>query len=334
MKRRWKILIGLVVALLLIAGGFFVWMLLRPHPAAVIAAPGPTGQRIAEGDLFGNYYPAPGPGRQPAILLLGGSEGGLGRDVQLQAMLLQRAGYNVLHLGYFNVPGKSSKLERVPLELFSGAIGWLKARPEVDPGAIGLVGYSKGAEAALLTAVRTPGIRAVVAGMPSSVAWAGMSMRSYIFGGTSSWTEGGQDVPSLAYGSGDETDNLLPRFTNALATLGAHPETIIPVERYAGRLLLVCGARDTLWPSCPMAGQIVARARGAGRPAPELLTYPDAGHGVMGAPLRPDHRLMRMWRTTGALPGADSAARLDSWPRIVAFLNAALRPAAADRTAP
>lgn len=329
MKRRWKILIGIVIALLLIAAGGFVWMVFfQPNPPSPIVAPGPNGERIAEGDVFGNYYPAPGPGRQPAILLLGGSEGGLGRDVRLQAMLLQRAGFNVLHLAYFNVPGKPSKLERVPLETFSTALDWLKARPNVDPNAIALVGYSKGAEAALLTATRYPGIRAVVAGMPSSVTWDALSMRSYIFGGVSSWTEDRRDVPSLAYGPGDDTDRLLPRFTNALATLDAHPEVVIPVERFAGRLLLVCGARDTLWPSCPMAAQVAQRARRGGRPATELLTYPEAGHGVMGGPLPADHRLMHVWRTTGGAPGADAAARIDSWPRIVAFLNAALRPPA------
>jgi hypothetical protein len=330
MKRRWKILAGILIALLLIAGGGFVWtVFLQPNRPAPIVAPGPTGQRIAEGSLFGNYYPAPGPGRQPAILLLGGSEGGLSRDIRLQALLLQRAGFTVLHLAYFNVPGKSSKLERVPLETFASALDWLKARPEVDPDAIALAGYSKGAEAALLTASRYPGLRAVVAGMPSSVAWDALSMRSYIFGGISSWTEGGRDLPSLAYGPGDETDRLLPRFANALATLDRHPEVVIPVERFRGRLLMLCGARDTLWPSCPMAEQVAARARHAGGPTVELLTYPEAGHGVMGGPVPPDHPLMRPWRRTGGAPGADSAARADSWPRIVRFLNAALRPGAA-----
>lgn len=324
MKRRWKIAIGIVLFLIVAGLGFFAWMLLKPAKPSEIVEAGPTARRIAEGDLFGNYYPAPGKARRPAILLLGGSEGGLGKDVHLQALLLQKAGYNVLHFGYFNVPGKGSKLERVPLEAFYRALDWLKSRPEVDQAAIGLVGYSKGAEAALLVATRYPGIRGVVAGMPSNVVWDGLSGPAILFGGISSWTEKGAQVPSLPYGAGDSTPHLLPRFVNALAELDEHPGTEIPVERFSGRLLMICGERDLLWPACPMARAVEARARKAGRPDVRLLAYPQAGHGVFGAPLPAEHRTMRRWATIGGTPKANAAARADSWPKVVAFLDGAL----------
>jgi hypothetical protein len=320
MRRRWKIALGVLVLLILAGTGLFTWMLLKPNAPASIVEPGPTGRRIADGSLFGNFYPAPGGGRRPAILLLGGSEGGLGADVQGQALLLQQAGYNVLQLGYFNVPGLPSKLERVPLELFYGALDWLKRQPQVEPAALAVIGYSKGAEAALLVATSYSGIRAVVAGMPSSVAWDGLSAQSYLLGGVSSWSRDGEQLPSLPYGAGDSSEHLLPRFVNGLERLDAHPQTIIPVERYSGRMLMICGELDLLWPACRMGRMVEARARTSGRPEVRLLVYPNAGHGVMGAPLPPEHRTMRAWANLGGTPQANAEARADSWRQIMEFL--------------
>ncbi len=83
-----------------------------------------------------------------------------------------------------------NRMSRLPLERFAVAMDWLKTRPEVDPGRIGLIGYSKGAEAALALAARRDGVRAVALGMPSSVVWDGMSPLSFIAGGLrSTWTE-------------------------------------------------------------------------------------------------------------------------------------------------
>jgi hypothetical protein len=172
--------------------------------------------------------------------------------------------------------------------------------------------------------------------MPSSVVWGGLSGPSYIFGGISSWSEDGEELPSLDYGAADETDHLLPRFTNALATLADHPETIIPVERYGGRLLMVCGGSETLWPSCPMAAQISARAGQHGGPETQLLTYPEAGHGVMGAPWPASDPRWAQWGAMGGTREGNIAARADSWPKVVRFLDETLKapPAEPDPTPP
>ena len=182
MKRWVKFAAIAVGVLLLLAAAAAAWFLTRPPAPAKIYDPGPTGQRVTDDGLFANYFPAAGTGRRPGILLLGGSEGGLARDLLLQAVLLQREGYNVLHVAYHNAPGKPASLSNVPLEEFRRGLDWLKARPEVDPAALGVVGYSKGAEAALLIATRYPGIEAIVAGMPSSVAWDGLDTLSVLTG--------------------------------------------------------------------------------------------------------------------------------------------------------
>ena len=130
-------------------------------------------------------------------------------------------------------------------------------------------------------------------------------------------------MPSLDYGSYDGERGLYAVFEDGLKTVGEHPDTIIPVERITGRLLLICGERDTLWPSCVMADQVRARAAKAGRPPTRLLRYAEAGHGVMGAPLPATDPEIRNFAKLGGTAEADAAARADSWPRIVAFLKAA-----------
>lgn len=324
MKRWIKIVAITVGVLLLLAAAAAAWFMTRPPAPAKIVDPGSTGQRITERGLFANYFPATGGGRKPGILLLGGSEGGLARDLLRQAVLLQGGGYNVLHLGYHNAPGKPAHLSNVPLEDFRRGLDWLKARSEVDAASLGIVGYSKGAEAALLVATSYPGLKAVVAGMPSSVAWDGLDPPSILFGLNSSWSEGGREVPSLGYGSYDSKRGLYAVFEDGLKSVGEHPETVIPVERFGGRLLLICGGMDTLWPSCPMAEQVQARAAGAGRPATQLLRYPEAGHGVMGAPLAANEADMRRFAQLGGTAKANAAARADGWPKIMVFLQAAL----------
>jgi dienelactone hydrolase len=326
MKRVFKIIALVVAVLLLVAVIAFAWFATRPPKPAKMIDPAPAGQRIEADGIIGNYFPAAGYG--PGILLLGGSEGGLARDLYRQAVLLQRAGYHVLHLAYHNAPGKPANLTNVPLEDFRRGLDWLKARPEVDGSSIGIIGYSKGAEAALLTATRYPGIKAVVLGMPSSVAWDGLDTPSILFGLNSSWSEGGKPVASLGYGFFDPARGLYGVFEDGLKKLGEHPEAIIPVERVKAKVLMVCGEKDELWPACPMAEQVAARARAKGGRETELLRYPDAGHGAMGAPGPASDPDIVKFAKLGGTAAANAAARGESWARITAYLREALPRAA------
>lgn len=321
MKRVLKTLAVVIAVVLVLGIAAVAWFATRPPKPAKMIDPAPIGQRISENGLLANYFPAAGAGRKPAILLLGGSEGGLARDLLRQAELLQRQGYNVLHLSYHNAPGKPATLTNVPLEEFQRGLDWLKARPEVDPAAIGIIGYSKGAEAALLTATRYPGLKAVALGMPSSVAWDGLDTPSILLGLHSSWSEGGKPVTSLGYGFYDSNRRLYGVFEDGLKGLNEHQDTIIPVEQVKAKVLLVCGEKDELWPSCPMAEQIVARAAARGGPVTELLRYPAAGHGVMGAPGPASDPDIVKFAQLGGTPDANAAARADSWAKIMAYLQ-------------
>jgi hypothetical protein len=88
--------------------------------------------RPAKGGIHGNLYlPKNTAARRPAVLVFGGSGGGL--TTSLAAALLAVHGYPSLALAYFNAPGLPQTLNSIPLEYFTRALGVLRGQPGVDP---------------------------------------------------------------------------------------------------------------------------------------------------------------------------------------------------------
>lgn len=288
-------------------------------PKIYVVDPGSEGRRITDDGLIGNYFPGRGDGRRPAILLLGGSEGGIARGISRDAKAFAAEGYTVFNISYFRAPGQSEKLEMIPLETFDRALAWMARQPEVQPDRIAVMGASKGAEAALLIASRHPELRAVVAGMPSSVVWGGVNWATFI-SHQSSWSENGKPVPFLALAPFD-WKTVASVYRNVLVASPELDRAAIPVERITAPILLICGEADTMWPSCTMARQIEARAAKYGHPKVSILAYPNAGHAVFGKPyLRSDEAYPRL-QGTGGTSDSNNAAREDAAPRVDAFLK-------------
>lgn len=119
--------------------------------------------RSGEVTLAGTLTIPEGEGPFPAVLLLSGS-GAQNRDEEIfghkpflvLADDLTRAGVAVLRLDDRGVGGSSGKLGRSTLEDLAGDVGaalaLLRARSEIDPGRIGLLGHSEGGMVALLAA--------------------------------------------------------------------------------------------------------------------------------------------------------------------------------------
>jgi dienelactone hydrolase len=311
-----------LLALLFVAVGV-LWARKPWVPDIVLAEPGPTGERIVEPGIFGNFYPAKGNGRRPAVLLVGGSAGGIDTGVRAQAVDLQDAGFNVLALSYFGAPGQPKQLELVPLETFDRGLAWLSKRPEVDADRVAVAGQSKGAEVALLTGVRHPELKAVVASAPTSAVWPGISWTG--FKANSSWTSDGRPLPAVPYDGVALFGDLGRMYRGALKDFADHPDAMIRVERIRGPVLLVCGEEDDLWPACTMARQVKARAARENSPPVRILAYAGAGHGVFGPPVpRSDERYARLGRW-GGTPELMNRVRADAWPKVIAFLRTALR---------
>lgn len=330
MRRRNKIMVGLVsLAALVMSFGAWSWFN-QPPPALVIADAGSGGERIMLGDVPANYFPGQGTGPRPAVLLLGGSEGGLRPFRNDYARALAAAGFSVLYPGYFATRESNRAADSIPLEIFDSAIGWLRQRNDIDPAQIAIIGHSKGAEAALLVASRNTGLAAVVAAMPSAVVWQGFSPTGADideFGST--WTIGGQPVDYVPYIVPawytwliEGQDALIKMFRTSWAARAHYPEAAIPVERITAKVLLICGGQDKVWPSCDMARAARDRAANSGKTI-ELLEYTRAGHWGFGPVAAAEPGDRKMLGRFGGTSAADLQARQDQWPKVIAFLNQA-----------
>ena len=125
---------ALAAALLAFSSG---WTAAWAQPwmtAPVVGDPGPDGRRIETDGVFGNFFAAKTAGRRPAILFIGGSEGGLQPGSGGLLGGLTGAGYDVLYVCYFGCPGTPPHLISVPLERFDRALAWLEAQPGIEIG--------------------------------------------------------------------------------------------------------------------------------------------------------------------------------------------------------
>ncbi len=290
-----------------------------PQQAAPAARPATVVVR--EEGLVADYF-APVAGSQVssgAVIVLGGSEGGLNGSRGL-ARHLADEGFVAIAVSYFGEPGQLEKLNEVPIEPIGRALAWLKARPDIH-GPIAVMGISKGAELALLTASREPQIQAVVVGVPSSVVWAGIDMAGGPVG--SSWTADGQPLPYTHYDLSKGFTGVFNLYNDSLAAAPA--EARIPVENIHGPVMMISGQADGLWPSSRMAAEVEQRLKDHHFAYPVVnIAYPDVGHAAFGIPVSPDAPgLQRATSLGGTVPGL-VAARNDGWPRVLAFLREAL----------
>jgi uncharacterized protein len=293
-------------------------------PSAAWPEPVKT-QVSAQGLVADLYIPAGAVGKLPAVIVLGGSEGGMGSAAARDARLIAQHGYAVMQLAYFDAPGLPKTLESIPLEYFKTAIDWFQSQPGADSGRLGVVGTSIGGEAALVVASHYPDIKVVVAAVPSNVVWPGISTTKS--SPESTWTLGGKPLPVLPYGApGGGFQGIYGLYDNGLKGLDQHRHAIIPVERIAGPVLLVCGRHDELWPSCPMSERIMGRLKDKRFAHPyRLLAYDDAGHASFGPPLASDDPHLENLSTLGGTAAGNNAARRDAWPQSMAFLDAVLK---------
>jgi dienelactone hydrolase len=262
-----------------------------------------TQYRPADAHFYGELdEPRQVSGRKPAVLVFGGSEGGLST---LTTRLLAAHGYPALALAYFKEPGLPRTLSRIPLDYFATALRALRAAPHVDDRHVLVAGVSRGSEAALLLGVHYPNlVDGVIAGVPSSVANVGYPDTS-----SPAWTLDGKPVPTAAaadFGKPEPTDTA----------------AIVPVERIHGPVLTVCGQDDHVWASCPYAAAITARLTTHHTPYRHTaLSYPDAGHDAGSLECCFSATPASLGSTGGTIHG-DQTAQRDAWAHLLTFLAA------------
>jgi dienelactone hydrolase len=320
------------IAAVMFATALLVACAPSPAPDASDRAPADpaiaAGVEVREGGLVGTWFAPANGAPQAALLVLGGSEGGKQTSTRMAAGL-HAQGYATLALAYFDDEGLPKQLQAIPLEYFVRALDWLARQPGVDPSRIGVIGGSKGAEAALLLASRDRRVRAVVASTPTDHAWQSVDWNGW--SDTPSWTEGGEPVPYLRYAPYDPGAGLRAMYDRSVADAPAaqREASRIPIERAEAALLLIAGDEDALWGAVEASDRIAATLAAAGyRHEVRVLRYPDAGHVVfVGRALDADDPVLARILPMGGTREGVLTAINDAWPQAIDFLARNLAPA-------
>lgn len=270
--------------------------------APLAAEPGPavaeTEIMVGE-ELTGAFFATPeGEGPFPAIILLGGSEGG-DRGARGSAARFLAEGYAVLGMPYYSpawggqpqqFPGLPRAFANIPVDRAASAKHWLEARSDIRSEDIGIYGVSKGAEFALLAGSFIEGFAAIAAIVPSDVVWEGWGTGDGTRPSSFSWQ--GEPLPFVPYeGMNEEFAN--PTGPNGRPRLrfphdkgrNANPDRAvaakIDIDAIDEPVLVAGGDADLVWNSGEMAQIIAERRAESGLPTVSLV-FTDAGHSLSG----------------------------------------------------
>ena len=267
----------------------------------------------------------------PAIVILGGSEGG-DMAARRAAPLWAARGYVAVGYPYYSpswgpssssIEGLPEGFANLPLDKLIGVRDALRARADVDSARIGLLGSSKGAEFVLAAASRIDGFAAVAAIVPSDVIWEGWGP-GHSEGETPGFAWKGEPLDFVPYkdiarGLGRDAEVALS-VPHAEGLAEASPERIeaarIRVEDIDEPVFVLGGGRDRTWPSGEMAARIAATRTEAGLET-EALIFATGGHGLGGVPQAPT-------RT------ASVEARAAGWAALEVFFERTLQGRTAD----
>lgn len=250
--------------------------------------PDVSGEDVASDDLVGRLYEPSGDGPHPGVLVLHGDGANTSTEF---ATLLAAHGYAALALKYFDGPGLPETLVNVPLEYFERAVAFLTGRDGVHGDRVGLVGVSKGVEAALLTGAGVDIPAAVVGYSGSGLVMHGGRQNASGHGVAPAWTRDGEAVvPSDTINTVNARISTEPRLADVLEdgvdrirSTGPADRAGIPVENIDGPVALLTGLDDQAGNSPLRSEYAVDRLRRHDHDHPYVhATYEGAGHFIFG----------------------------------------------------
>jgi dienelactone hydrolase len=284
-------------------------------------------KEIRDGAATGTFACPDSGGPFPAVLALGGSDGGT-PDYFLN--LLVPEGFAVFALIYWGTPETQFNMAEIPVERVEQGLRWLSSQPDVQQrgSRVGIIGASRGGELALLAASTFPDlVGPVVAYTPSNVVWMGLDF-AHPSRVCSSWSRKGGSVPyvpfpqNVAPAQTPEGLSMLPMFEAGLQDRTAVEQGGIPVERATGPLMLVSGGDDRVWPAGRMCQMMVERMTAHGRAGDVVHHhYPAAGHMLFPYSLPADGSSPPFALALGGTADANADAHASVWPNVVAHLR-------------
>jgi dienelactone hydrolase len=313
--------------------GFYEWSLLSPMQVAATATSdgqtveagwqrrwlteGATYRDVEEDGVVGRLFLPPEPRDAPGLVILAGSQGGLGGPSA--AALLTGHGIATLALAHWGYPGTPDRLRDIPIEVVGRGCDWLRRQPGVADRRPTVLGISRGGELALLAGAYLPEqVGDVVSDVGSGVPWGALGPGTDV--NETAWTFRGEPVAQI-YEDEDDPDRILD-FPEWVA------RTEIPVERCSGRVLLLSGDDDQVWSSTRLSE--IARQRALRCDAGDRVEHvvqPDAGHAAGAPPGYPVPEDVVAGSdgvsfSFGGTRAGNQAARRDSWRRLIDLVRA------------
>ena len=201
-------------------------------------------------------------GSQPLIVAFGG--GGGGNDwtrnyLKAKRDSLNKKGYAVLAIGYFNSNGTPKYLDRISLDAISDTIMSVAKHPSIDESKIALIGGSRGGELVLNLASRFSHFNAVIAMSTSNVSFPAITWSA----NTSSWMYKNKEVPYVPAPLKTISPALKGDLYTAHRMMLEDEEAVIKaeiqVENIQGPILIISGKDDDQWPATSMSNKIMER---------------------------------------------------------------------------
>lgn len=233
---------------------------------------------------------------QALIVGLGGSEGGnpwASNHWKNQRDKFVAQGYAFLALGYFGTKESPAQLERISIDAIHAAVMETAQDPRINQRCVILIGGSKGAELALLLASFYQEYDAVVALVPGSAVFPGLTFTM----NTSSWMYQDRQlsfvpVKENAYPALLRRD-LRAAYEKIMEDSRAMDEAAIQVEKIQGPILLMSATKDEMWPSSEMSQQMMDRLKAKAFP---FASQHIAIEGKHAAPLKHFERVEEFLR--------------------------------------
>jgi nucleolar protein 56 len=288
----------------------------------------PDSEETALDDpIVGTLVEPPGRGPAPGVVLFHGSGGT--RPVAPARVLASR-GFTVLALQYVSpaIDALPDALVEVPVEYADRAVEWLADHEATTDDPVGLGGFSRGGELALLVGTRHDDVGAVV-----NWVGAGLLFNAVVLTDdrtvaesspdTSAWTIDGEPLAHPSRVDYERRRNLTDAYRTWL-TEETPRETIraaeIPLEEVDAPILLVSAGNDGIWPSRYLLARTADRLEAMDYDHRfEHHTYDEAGHGI-GVPSLPTWPNRPSGPFGGTLAGT-AAAEADAWPCAVEFFE-------------
>lgn len=197
--------------------------------------------------------------KENVIVFVSGSEGGIGTGKKMGAYY-QELGYSALALGLFHTDNTNESLSKVPIEYMERAIEWLKKRGYRK---IVVDGISKGSEYVLYAATVIPDIIGVIARTPSYFMSEGLAHKEP--SGDSCWSYKGKELPYTPYKIRKINKRNMLFMEKQLYLMPMNKEkdiseeSVIPVEKIHGPVLLISTKADTIWPCDIYSEKLIER---------------------------------------------------------------------------